>query len=145
MKRNQGNHGGKRQWSWKKKKKKQKKKPGKNPKNIYWDNDAKYKEFEEKDKKRTPKDNQNMAALMMEIFKKLGQIKDQDPASQEAQDLVKQLQDFITEHFYTCTIQILFGLGQMYAAGGEFTTNIDNAGGQGTAEFVNASIQIYCK
>lgn len=110
-----------------------------------WGNTPEYKEFEEKDMKRTPKDNENMASLMMEIFKKLGQIKEQDPASQEAQDLVKQLQEFITEHFYTCTNQILSGLGQMYAAGGEFTANIDKAGGQGTAEFANAAIQIYCK
>ena len=33
----------------------------------------------------------------------------------------------------------------MYVAGGEFTENIDSYGGKGTAEFVNAAIQIYCK
>ena len=110
-----------------------------------WGNTPEYKEFEEKDKNRTPKDNENMAALMMEIFKEFGRIKDQDPASDKAQALVKQLQDFITEHFYTCTNQILSGLGKMYSAGGDFTTNIDNAGGEGTAKFADEAIQIYCK
>ena len=110
-----------------------------------WGNTPEYKEFEEKDKNRTPKDNENMAALMMEIFKEFGRIKDQDPSSQEAQSLVKQLQDFITDHFYTCTDQILSGLGKMYSAGGDFTTNIDNAGGEGTAKFADEAIQIYCK
>ena len=110
-----------------------------------WGNTPEYKEFEEKDKNRTPKDNENMAALMMEIFKEFGRIKDQDPASDKAQALVKQLQDFITEHFYTCTNQILSGLGKMYSAGGDFTINIDNAGGEGTAKFADEAIQIYCK
>ena len=110
-----------------------------------WGNTPEYKEFEEKDKNRTPKDNENMAALMMEIFKEFGRIKDQDPASDKAQALVKQLQDFITEHFYTCTNQILSGLGKMYSAGGDFTTNIDKAGGEGTAKFADEAIQIYCK
>ena len=34
---------------------------------------------------------------------------------------VKTLKDFITRHYYTCNKQILAQLGQMYAAGGEFT------------------------
>jgi DNA-binding transcriptional MerR regulator len=110
-----------------------------------WGNTPEYKEFEEKDKNRTPKDNENMAALMMEIFKEFGRIKDQDPASDKAQALVKQLQDFITEHFYTCSNEILSSLGKMYSAGGDFTTNIDKAGGEGTAKFADEAIQIYCK
>lgn len=110
-----------------------------------WGNTPEYKEFEEKEKNRTPKDSENMAALMMEIFKEFGRIKDQDPASEPAQALVKQLQDFITEHFYTCTNQILSGLGKMYSAGGDFTTNIDKAGGEGTAKFADEAIQIYCR
>ena len=78
-------------------------------------------------------------------YKEFGRIKDQDPASEPAQALVKQLQDFITEHFYTCTNQILSGLGKMYSAGGDFTTNIDKAGGEGTAKFADEAIQIYCR
>ena len=50
----------------------------------------------------------------------------QDPAVQAQ---VKTLKDFITRHYYTCNKQILAQLGQMYAAGGEFTENINAAGG----------------
>jgi hypothetical protein len=32
----------------------------------------------------------------------------------------------------------------MYAGGGEFTENIDKMGGEGTAEFTNRAIEIYC-
>jgi len=110
-----------------------------------WGKTPQYKEFEEKERNRTPKENAKMASDMMDIFRSFGKIKNQDPASNEAQTLVKQLQNFITEHFYTCTDQILASLGQMYAGGGDFTKNIDKAGGEGTAKFVNAAIQIHCQ
>jgi hypothetical protein len=59
--------------------------------------------------------------------------------------LVKKLQDYITQNFYTCTNEILSGLGKMYAGGGDFTKNIDSCGGEGTAEFAHQAIEIYCK
>ena len=71
-------------------------------------------------------------------------MKDLDPDDEKAQVQVKKLQDYITKNFYNCTKQILSGLGRMYAAGGEFTENIDNAGGKGTAEFCHKAIEIYC-
>ena len=39
--------------------------------------------------------------------------KDEGPDSSEAQDLVKKLQNYITENYYHCTNEILAGLGQM--------------------------------
>ena len=64
--------------------------------------------------------------------------------SKEAQEQVKKLQSYITEHMYTCTNEILLGLGKMYAGGGEFTENIDKLGGSGTAEFSYKAIMAYC-
>ena len=58
--------------------------------------------------------------------------------------LVQKLRDFITEHYYQCTPEILRGLGEMYAGGNSFTDNIDSAGGEGTAEFVKRAIDVYC-
>ena len=72
-------------------------------------------------------------------------MRGQAPDSDAVQQQVRRLQDFITAHFYTCTDQILAGLGKMYAAGGEFTENIDRAGGEGTAVFTAAAIAEYCK
>ena len=82
---------------------------------------------------------------MMEIFLEFGKIKDQSPESNAAVELAKRLQDFITEHFYTCTDKILLGLGAMYSGGGDITANIDKAGGPGTAVFADKAIQAYCK
>lgn len=58
--------------------------------------------------------------------------------------MIKQLQAFISEHFYQCTPEILRQLGQMYAGGGAMTENIDKAGGEGTAELVAEAIEVYC-
>ena len=103
-----------------------------------------YKEMQEKTKNRTEEDDRILADRFMLFFKEAGEIKDTDPASPEAQDIVKRIQEYITENLYTCSNKILSGLGKMYSGDGEFTKNIDEYGGEGTAEFVDKAIQIYC-
>lgn len=110
-----------------------------------WGKTEAYKEFEEKQKNWTEESEKSMMTAFIAVFAEFGQLKDLDPADEKVQAQVKKLQEYITEHFYTCTNQILSGLGRMYAGGGEFTENIDNYGGAGTAEFINKAIQIYCK
>lgn len=63
--------------------------------------------------------------------------------SKTAQELVKKLQNYISANFYTCTDDILSGLGGMYACDGRFKSNIDKKG-SGTADFVSKAIKIYC-
>ena len=108
-----------------------------------WGKTSAYKEFEEKAKGRTKEEDQKVYQGIIDIFGEFGQIRNTDPASGEAQALVKKLQDYITEHMYTCTKEILSGLGKMYAGGGDFTTNIDRFGGEGTAVFASQAIEIY--
>ena len=66
------------------------------------------------------------------------------PDGREAQTLVKRWQDFITENYYTCTKEILAGLGEMYVADERFRENID-CHGDGTARFMSEAIKVYCK
>ena len=110
-----------------------------------WGKTSAYKEFEKKTKGRTKEEDQRVYQGMIDIFGEFGQIRNTDPGSGEAQALVKKLQDYITEHMYTCTKEILSSLGKMYAGGGDFTTNIDRFGGEGTAVFASKAIEIYCK
>ena len=79
----------------------------------------------------------------MAIFAEFGQVIDKGPESKEAQMLVKKLQNYITENFYTCTDEILESIGLMYAGGGDMTANIDKMGGEGTAAFANEAIEAY--
>lgn len=65
------------------------------------------------------------------------------PVDEPAQSLVKKLQQYITDNFYTCTNEILAGLGEMYVADERFRQNIDKHG-EGTAEFISAAVRIYC-
>ncbi len=62
--------------------------------------------------------------------------------SANAQELVKELQLFITEKFYTCTDKILSGLSQIYVADERFKENIDKQG-SGTAKFASEAINFY--
>ena len=110
-----------------------------------WGQTPAYKEYEEKAKGRTKEEDKKIYQGMIDIFAEFGAIRKSDPASGEAQALVKKLQDYITEHMYTCTNEILSGLGKMYAGGGEFTKNIDSFGGEGTAEFASKAIEYYCR
>jgi len=110
-----------------------------------WGNTPEYREFEEKQKSRTPAQDKRLEGEMMDIFRAFGELRQGDPASAEAQALVKKLQAFITEHFYSCSNQVLSGLGRMYSGGGDFTRSIDDCGGEGTAAFADKAIQIYRK
>ncbi len=66
------------------------------------------------------------------------------PADPAAQALVGRWQAFITDRYYTCTKEILAGLGEMYLADARFTENMDRHGA-GTTAFLCDAIRIYCK
>ena len=110
-----------------------------------WGKTDAYKEFQQKTSGQSKEQLQSTGDELMDIFAQFGMVRHQSPASEDAQALVAKLQNFITEHYYTCTKQILKGLAQMYIAGDSMTENIERAGGDGTAKFVHDAIEIYCK
>lgn len=81
---------------------------------------------------------------LMALFARLGELKELSPESDKVQAAVKEIQQYITEHYYKCTDEIFAGLGEMYVADERFKKNIDKAGGAGTAEFARDAIHIYC-
>lgn len=103
-----------------------------------WGGTAAYREYEAR------KSSTGSPADLMQCFAAMGNVKYLDPAAPEAQAAVRQLQQFITDHFYTCTPEILADLGEMYVADDRFRENIDKAGGEGTAAFAGKAIRIYC-
>lgn len=110
-----------------------------------WGKTKEWKEFEEKERGRTQDDNQKITVEFMEIFKEFGQMREFSPEMDCVQKQVRKLQDYITEHFYTCSKQILKSLARMYAGGGSMTENIDAYAGEGTAVFAARAVEIYCK
>ena len=106
-----------------------------------WGNTAAYKECEEK----APSRKLDIGAQFSDVFVRIGAYKHMSPDATEVQNMVRELQQFITDNFYHCTKEILSGLGEMYIADERFTANIDSAAGEGTAAFVSEAILIYCK
>jgi len=111
---------------------------------LYGKTDA-YKEFEQKSKHRTKEQTQDLGAQVMDFFARLGKMRPCAPDSEAAQCWAKELQAFFTEHFYTCTPQILQGLAESYAGGGSMTENIDKAGGEGTGAFAREVLMRYAE
>lgn len=109
-----------------------------------WGSTKEYTEYEEKAKGRTQQDEKSISSGLMSIFAEFGKLRQGSPESSEAQSLVNKLQNYISKHYYNCSDNVLSSLGKMYAADGEFKTNIDNAGGNGTAQFVHNAIEAYC-
>lgn len=110
-----------------------------------WGKTKAWQEYEQKAAGQTVEQKQSTGDALMDIFARFGKIRHLSPESQEAQELVASLQDFITRHYYTCTKPILQGLGQLYIAGDSMTENIDKAGGEGTARFAHDAIEIFCR
>ena len=110
-----------------------------------WGKTDAYKEHKEKTKDYSKDKWNSLAAGMDEIMAAFGASMKNGaaPDSSEAQDLVKSLQRHITENYYNCTNEILYGLGQMYVADDRFRANIDKHG-DGTAAFIREAIKIYC-
>ena len=108
-----------------------------------WGDTDAYREYEQKTKNYTKEKWAEANDGLMAIFAEFATCKDSGAYadSDEAQALVAKLQAHITENYYTCTDDILAGLGQMYVADERFKKNIDKYG-KGTAKFVLASISM---
>ena len=110
-----------------------------------WGNTDAYREHEKKTKNYTKEKWAEINGGLMAIFAEFAECKNDGFAvnSPEVQSLVVKLQEYITQNYYTCTGEILAGLGQMYVADERFKKNI-NKYGEGTAEFVAEAIGMFC-
>ena len=109
-----------------------------------WGNTSEYKEYEAKSKNRTKQEFEDINDRFMNIFSEIGKLKDVSVEDEKVQGKIKELQQFISDNYYTCTNEILYSLGQMYINDARFKKNIDNAGGEGTAQFICEAISFYC-
>ena len=111
-----------------------------------WGTTDAYREHEEKTKSYTKEKWTEANEGLMAIFAEFATCKDSSASadSAEAQALVAKLQAHITANYYTCTDEILAGLGKMYVADERFKESIDKYA-EGTAEFASTAISVYCK
>ena len=111
-----------------------------------WGNTDAYREHEQKTKNYTKENWAEANDGLMAIFAEFAAVKVSGASadSAEAHALTAKLQAYITANYYTCTDEILAGLGKMYIADDRFKDNIDK-NGEGTAEFAAEAIEVYCK
>ena len=111
-----------------------------------WGTTQAYKEHQEKTANYSNEKWQQVNYGLLTIFKKFSEcfLNNNDAASKEAQELVKELQVYITKNYYTCTNEILVGLGKMYVLDERFKNNIDKKV-NGTAQFVSNAINHFCQ
>ena len=111
-----------------------------------WGSTDAYREHEQKTKNYTKEKWAEANDGLMAIFAEFAACKANGVSadSAEAQALVAKLQAHITVNYYTCTDEILIGLGKMYIADERFKKNIDKYG-EGTAEFAADAIAAYVK
>ena len=106
---------------------------------------AAYREHEHKTKnyakEKWAEANEGLMAIFAEFANYMQSGMSAD--SVRVQSLVVKLQAHITANYYTCTAEILAGLGKMYVADERFKKNIDKYG-QGVAEYVAVAIDEYC-
>ena len=109
-----------------------------------WGDTSAYREHEQKTKNYTKEKWAEANDGLMAIFAEFAACKDSGARADfaEVQALVAKLQTHITANYYTCTDEILAGLGKMYVADERFKQNIDKCG-SGTAAFASDAIAIY--
>lgn len=108
-----------------------------------WGGTKAYSESSKKTAKYGNADWERIAKRSEEIFGGFAKLIGTDSKSENAQELVRQWQQHITDNFYECTKEILAGLGEMYITDNRFEKNIDKAG-EGLAKFMSDAIKYYC-
>ena len=111
-----------------------------------WGNTDACREHEQKIKNYTKEKWTEINDGLMAIFAEFAEFKNDGYGvnAPEVQSLVVKLQEYITRNYYTCTDEILAGLGEMYVADERFEKNIDRYG-EGTAEFASNAIAVFCQ
>ena len=107
-----------------------------------WGHTAAWKEFASRPRQKG--ENERNGQALMALIGLFGKDRPASPDAPEAAAFVRELQGFITRHYYTCTDEVLLGLADVYETP-DFTRNIDRAGGEGTAAFLAAAIRATLK
>ena len=111
-----------------------------------WSDTEAYKESERRTANYDLADWSELSSGMDTVMAGFAELKSEGvlPDHEQARLQVEKLKRFITDRMYTCTDEILVGLGQMYVADDRFTKNIDKHG-IGTADYISECIKSYCR
>lgn len=91
----------------------------------------------------TKEDWARIQATTEDIYRRIAERMDHEPSDPEVQKAVAEWRQFITDHYYDCTLEIFRGLGDLYVDDPRFTKNIDKFQ-PGLAKFLREAMHYYC-
>lgn len=109
-----------------------------------WGATAAYQEYETKNAHETTQAQQENARALMALSRRSATCRRKTRADPAVQAQVQKLQAFITEHYYTCTKEILHSLGQMYGAGGDLPRTSTRRAAPARRSSPRKAIERYC-
>lgn len=112
-----------------------------------WSTTKEYQVFSEFFSKHTEKERANKwndsTVFSQELFERLAAYIHLSPTLPKVQELVKEWQEYISENFYPCSVEMLGYLGLLYISDDRFSDYIDSFG-VGVSTFFQKAIQHYC-
>ncbi len=109
-----------------------------------WGSSKAYKQSKEKTSSYSKEHWQIIQNENKEIFNSFASLKEESPASKEAQDLVIRWKEFINKYYYECDNTMLESLAHLYISDERFKNNIDKHG-KNTAQFISDAILYFVK
>lgn len=108
-----------------------------------WGTTDAYAESQKRTSKYTKEDWARIQKEGSEIYEGLAVLMDRNPSDPDVQDLAKRFHEYLNRNFYTCSLQILAGLGEGYVSDARFTATFDKVK-PGLAVFLRDAIRVYC-
>ncbi|WP_050613754.1 MerR family transcriptional regulator [Bacillus testis] len=100
-------------------------------------------ETEHKTNRYSKEDWNDIQQSTSAIYQRLIDAMPLGPNSKQAQTAIAEWRQFITNHYYDCTLEIFRGLADLYVEDERFTANIDQYA-TGLASFMREAMIVYC-
>jgi DNA-binding transcriptional MerR regulator len=108
-----------------------------------WGHSNEYQESVKRTKKYTKDDWAAIQAEAGAIQDGIATLMDRSPSDPEVQEFIRRWHQHINDRYYTCSLQIFRGLGEMYVADERFTAHYEKIK-PGMAQFMQAAMAAYC-
>ena len=108
-----------------------------------WGTTDAYAESQRRTSKYTKEDWKRIQQEAAQIDADMAALMDHKVTDPEVQDVVWRKHEHFNHNFYTCSVEMLAGLSEMWVSDARFTANYDKIK-PGLAQFWHDAVQVYC-
>lgn len=113
-----------------------------------WGSTPEYREFSHLYSKKNQEERgtqwNDFLTYSQDFFERLAEYESESPVADAVQTSISEWQDYLSEHFYHCTNEMLLNLGILYEFDERFSAYINRFGSEHLASFFNSAIKAYC-